>query len=96
MTRMMGRILMLLACAATLTGVTGCAVGRAVRDYYANDRCWVEPERYAMARDMFIETGSLDLVRHYLEDLQWRRCEINETVYRLQKEFEVVSDQPRA
>jgi hypothetical protein len=60
---------------------------------YRNDRCWVPPEQYSLARDVFIQTGSLDLVRQRLEDLQWERAKINEALYRLQKEFEVLPEE---
>lgn len=58
---------------------------------YRNDQCYVEDWRYKIAHDFYIESGSLDVVKERLHDFQWRRCEINECVYRLEKEFEVVS-----
>jgi hypothetical protein len=64
---------------------SGCAL-------YRNDRCWAPPEQYALARDLFIQTGSLDLVQRSLVDLEWETCKINEAVYRLQKEFEVLPE----
>ncbi|MBI1784168.1 hypothetical protein HYR69_03410 [Candidatus Sumerlaeota bacterium] len=57
---------------------------------YRNDRCYVEDEDYAVAHKLFVESGSLDLVQRQLREFKWRRCEINETIYRLTKEFEVV------
>ena len=71
--------------ALILTLGTSCAL-------YREDRCWIPPEQYALARDLFIQTGSLDLVQRNLEDMQWERCKINEAVYRLQKEFEVLPE----
>ncbi len=65
---------------------TGCAL-------YRNDRCWLPAEQYAMAREMFIQSGSLDIVGQRMEKLQWRRCRRNETLYRLQKEFEVLPEE---
>ena len=56
---------------------------------YRNDRCWVPPTQYNLAREVFVETGSLDLVERRLVESKWRRCRINETLYRLEKEFEV-------
>lgn len=59
---------------------------------YRNDRCYVEDEQYQIAYNLFLESGSLDLVERQLEAYEWRRCKVNETLYRLQKEFEVVSN----
>ena len=64
----------------------GCAL-------YRNDRAWVPKEQYQYAREMFIQTGSLDLVEQRLTDLKWRRAKINEIVYRLGKEFEVLPEE---
>lgn len=59
----------------------------------ASERCYVEDDEYSIAYNMFVESGSLDLVEQQLSDFQWRRCVINEVIYRLTKEFEVISDQ---
>lgn len=70
-------------CLALPTGLgTGCAI-------YRNDRCIVPEAHYEVARAMFLETGSLDVVRSRLVEMQWRRCRVNETVYRLEKEFQI-------
>lgn len=60
--------------------------------WYENDRAYVPEAQYREARAMFIENGSLDLVQRRLEKLQWRRARINETLYRLRKEFEIPDD----
>lgn len=57
---------------------------------YKHDRCYVEDEQFELAENLFIESGSLDLVERQLEGLEWRRCEINESLYRISKQFEVV------
>lgn len=57
---------------------------------YRNDRCFVEDDMFEIAENLFIESGSLDLVERQLVELEWRRCEINETLYRISKQFEVV------
>lgn len=67
----------------------GCAL-------YRNDHCYVTPDKYTLARNLFIETGSLDLVERRLHDLQWQRCEVNEAIYRLRKEFEVLPEESPA
>jgi hypothetical protein len=75
-------MLLLAACCA----MAGCSL-------YRNDRCWVPEEQYLIARELFVQTGSLDLVRQRLEEYEWRRCRINETIYRLGKEFEVLPEE---
>ncbi len=72
-----------------LAALPGCA---GFLDLYRNDRCFVPDDRYAYAREQFIQTGSLDLVQLRMEELQWQRCERNEVLYRLQKEFEVLPE----
>ena len=80
------RGLALAALAAALgAGASSCAL-------YRSDRCIVDDWQYEIAHDMFVETGSLAVVQSRLRDYQWKRCEINECVYRLEKEFEVVSE----
>ncbi|MCE5231584.1 hypothetical protein LLG95_18555 [bacterium] len=76
-----------LAAAALAAGITlfGCSL-------YRNDHCWVSDEQYAVAREIFVQTGSLDLVKQRLVALQWQRCAQNEAIYRLQKEFEVLPE----
>jgi hypothetical protein len=69
------------------------AMGPASCALYRNDRCWVEDEQYKLARDLYVETGSLELVRLRLEESQWKRCKINEVVYRLQQEFRVLPEE---
>jgi len=70
-----------LAALATLTP-TSCAL-------YREDRCFAEDYEYESAREIFAETGSMDLVRRRMEEIGWRRCLQNEITYRLTKEFEV-------
>ena len=58
--------------------------GCSVRD----DRCWVDDYRYKKAKEIYEKTQTLDLVRYYLKNQhEWRRCEINEVLYRLRKEY---------
>lgn len=76
-------MLLLLAGAASFSG---CAL-------YREDRCWVPEDQYLDARQLYITTGSLDLVIQQLEEMQWRRCKINEIRYRLEKEFEVLPEE---
>lgn len=60
---------------------------------YRNDKCFLSDEQYGVARELFVQTGSIDLVQQRLTALQWLTCERNEAVYRLQKEFEVLPEE---
>lgn len=81
-----GRALLILLAGLTAGLAPGCAGLR-------TERCYVEDDQYSIAYNMFVESGSLDLVEQQLSDFQWRRCVINEVIYRLTHEFEVISDQ---
>lgn len=63
----------------------GCAL-------YRNDKCYVEDIDYALAKGIFVESGSLDVVARQMDFLEWKRCEKNEVLYRLQKEFQVAAE----
>ena len=71
-----------LALAALLLPAGACAL-------YREDRCYLDDKQFKIAYSLFIESGSLDLVKRQLAELQWRRCRINEAVYRLTKLSEV-------
>ena len=47
----------------------GCAL-------YRNDRAWVSDEQYALARQMYLQTGSLDLVQRRLADGLRGKCRL--------------------
>lgn len=74
-----------LALLLIVMGSSGCAL-------YRNDRCFVEDWQYEIAHNLYTESGSLDIVTRLMQTYEWRRCQINEIVYRLRKEFEVVSE----
>ena len=59
---------------------------------FRSERCYVEDWQYDIAYNIFVQTGSIQVVRRRLTDLEWRSCSINECMYRLRKEFEVVSE----
>lgn len=83
----MKRMLLLLVCAATILGAAAsCSL-------YRNDRAYVPNEQYLYARDLYVETGSLDLVQQRLNALEWAPGKINETIYRLQKEFAALPEE---
>jgi hypothetical protein len=76
----------LMAIAALAIAACGC---QSFRNLYQNDRCFLSEERYSVARELFVETGSLDIVRQRLIALEWMKAEQNEALYRLGKEFQV-------
>lgn len=82
----LNRILCALAFAGLMLSLDGCAL-------YRDDRCYLPADEYYIARDLFIQTGSLELVRLTLRDYQWQTCKLNEALYRLQKEFEVLPEE---
>jgi hypothetical protein len=55
--------------------------------WYKNDKCWIDDNRYKKVKELYDKTGSLEIVRQTLSDELWRRCEINEALYRLKKEY---------
>ena len=68
-----------LVCMSALLAA-GCARGP--------DRCFVDDNRYAEVKKLYEKTQTLDMVRLHLEDQHdWRKCEINEVIYRLKKEY---------
>jgi major membrane immunogen (membrane-anchored lipoprotein) len=54
---------------------------------YKNDKCWIDDYSYKKVKELYDKTGSLEMVRQTLKDEFWRRCEINEAIYRLKKEY---------
>lgn len=64
---------------------SGCSI-------YRNDRCYVDDVRYGIMRQTFMQSGSIEIVRQEMDRLQWARCEKNEVLYRISKEFEVPSE----
>ena len=70
-----------------LCGIFSCA-------WRQNDRCWISKERYETARELYLQTNSLDLVQQALKDSAWMPGEINEAAYRLVKEYNLESVQP--
>ena len=75
----------LIALLAFLAPLVSCSL-------YRNDRCYVDDVHYEVAYNLFLESGSLDLVERQLVEYQWKRCLINESVYRLKKEFEIAAE----
>lgn len=51
------------------------------------DFCWISDTYYNKARELYLKTGSLEIVKQTLKDNYWTPGEINEAVYRLKKEF---------
>ena len=69
--------------------VAAAALALASCELYQTDRCFVDEQVYEIAYGLFMESGSLDIVERRLTFYEWQRCEINEVIYRLEKEFEV-------
>ena len=50
------------------------------------DRCYIEDSQFAFADQLYDRTGALHLVEKELcEFYEWKRCEVNEALYRLRK-----------
>jgi len=61
----------------------------------AEDRCWIDKAKYEQARELYLSTASLEIVKESLEDAHWTTPQINEAVYRLKKEFHLeATDMP--
>ncbi len=55
--------------------------------WHQNDRQWISDAYYAQARELYLKTSSLEIVKQTLKDNYWSQGEINEAEYRLKKEF---------
>ncbi len=76
--------------------VRGAAVGvrcASIRGFFTPTIIVGSATEYAVARELFIQTGSLDLVEKRLVEFEWQRPERNEALYRLRKEFEVLPEE---
>lgn len=60
--------------------VSGCS-------WRQTDRCWISDAYYEKARELYLKTASLEVVKQTLKDNYWTQAEINEAIYRLKKEF---------
>ncbi len=55
---------------------------------FRNDRMYISDPKYEEARKIYDKTGSLALTEQMLLDSHtWQRGEINEALYRLQKQY---------
>jgi len=82
----MTRLFLVLSLAAPLlAGTLSCSA-------YTTDRCYLPPERYAVARRLYDQAGSMKMVKETLREAGWRRAEINEAEYRMIEEMEL--DEP--
>lgn len=62
--------------------VSGCATR------FHHDKVWITDVKYKQARDGYDLCGSLGLTRKALnDDPTWTQAEINEAIYRLQKQL---------
>ena len=72
----------------SLTGCAGlfCRIPQDCLAASSGDRCYIEDYQYVMADQLYSRLGSLALVeRHLCEVEQWKKCEVNEALYRLRK-----------
>ena len=53
--------------------------------WYQDERCWIGDTRFLAVQQLYDKTGSLDIVIQTLNDKGWKKCEVNEAVYRLKK-----------
>ena len=58
------------------------------------DRCYINDLRYSQAKRAFERSGSVEVVRNQLDDDHWPNCQINEAVYRIEKEFGLHDELP--
>jgi hypothetical protein len=91
MARSFARLLPAVALATALVVLPGCAplINKVSYDPATRgigDRCFIEDEQFLYADKIYQDTYSLEQVERQLrKDEQWRRCEINEAIYRLKK-----------
>ena len=76
-----------------LTGALTLTILMPACSLYRHDHAYVPPDQYGQARAFFIQTGSMDLTERHLNDLQWSQGRVNEALYRLHKEFEVLPEE---
>ena len=60
---------------------------------YSSDHCWVPEDQYLDARTLYIQTGSLEIVKRRMEEMQWRICRRNEVGYRVKRELDVLPEE---
>ena len=87
---MMRNLLAIAAVAVCVVAMSGCCFVNSIPQdpvaACAGDRCFIENEQFIVADRMYAKCGSILLVEKQLrEELQWRKCEVNEAVYRLKK-----------
>ena len=69
-----------------LTGCMGIAAPVDPKGMEYEDRCYIEDSQFAFADQLYDKTGALHLVEKELcEFYEWKRCEVNEALYRLRK-----------
>ena len=56
-------------------------------------RTYLSPTKYQYVQQLYAKTHSLQIVRRTLEEERWLRPEINEALYRLEKENEIIDSE---
>lgn len=71
-------------CLSGCAGLTDMSVDPIAAQY--GDRCYIEDSQFAFADQLYDKVGSVQLVEQELcKVYEWKRCEINEALYRLRK-----------
>ena len=84
----MGRICFFVLFMIVFSGIfSSCAVDR-------KKRAFLPRYKYEQVQELYRDTESIDIVRRILEENQWYEAEINEALYRLRQENEVI-EEPR-
>ena len=87
--RSLGLAVLLTAAVLTCSLLGGCA------SRYGPNRSYLTPSKYQYVQQLYAKTNSLQIVQLTLEKEHWRRSQINEALYRLEKENEIINGPDR-
>lgn len=63
-----------------------CRIPRDPLGCTSGDRCYIEDSQFITADHLYSRLGSIQLTERHLREVeQWRKCEINEALYRIRK-----------
>jgi hypothetical protein len=77
---------------AKILGPLVCLVLLVGCSLYRNDRQFVWDSEYQKVRDLYDRCGSMKVIQQVLRDRKWTRAQINEVVYRLEKDYWLDAD----
>jgi hypothetical protein len=72
------------------TAVLTCALLGGCTSAFGPPRSYLTPTKYQYVQQLYAKTNSLQIVQLTLEKERWRRSQINEALYRLEKENEII------